>query len=352
MVSPMRRDSGLLAESWYAAAQSHEVTKKAPVGRVVMGEMIVLFRKPDGQVVAMIDRCLHRNALLSEGDVFDGCIGCPYHGWTYDASGRCINIPSEGPEGQAPEDERRLPTFPVAEQDGLVWLWMGVDAAPQGRPFSMPHYRSPGWEAYYMKTRFENGVTNLVENFMDVPHTVFVHKGWFRSRARKRVPTTVERTEDSVLVTYDQPKDSIGFTEKLLNPKGLPMLHTDKFYMPNTTRVDYVFGDEERAFVITSTCTPMRELETEVYTLISFKLGPFNQLGKAFLPYYTRKVIEQDVDIMQIQGRALRHYGAPEFTSTPADTLHVHIEALREWAASGGEGERPAPVTERMDFWI
>ena len=352
VVSKMRRESGRLAEYWYAAAKSDEVGTDRPVGAVVLGEMVVLWRGADRRVLAMKDRCLHRNALLSEGDVFDGCLGCPYHGWTYDASGRCINIPSEGPNGKAPEQERRLETYPVLERDGLVWVWMGVGTQPDKEPFSMPHYATPGWGAYYMKTRFQNNVTNLVENFMDVPHTVFVHKGWFRSRSRKRVPTTVERTDHSVLVTYDQPRDSIGFTEKILNPQGLPMVHTDKFYMPNTTRVDYVFGDEARAFVITSTCTPISEYETEVYTLISYKLGLFNAVARFFLPAYTRKVIEQDVDIMAIQGRGLRHYGEAEFTSTPADTLHVHIEALRAWAESGQAAPPPPPVVERMDFWI
>ena len=104
--SEMRRRSGLLAEYWYAAAKSDEVTARSPLGRVLLGEMIVLWRTPDGQPVAMLDRCLHRNALLSEGELFDGCIGCPYHGWTYDRAGLCINVPSEGPNGGAPGGTR------------------------------------------------------------------------------------------------------------------------------------------------------------------------------------------------------------------------------------------------------
>ncbi len=354
MVSDLRVGSGLLTEYWYAAARSDELTSKKPIGRVVMGEMLVLWRAPEGKAIAMVDRCLHRNALLSEGDLFDGCIGCPYHGWTYDQAGRCISVPSEGENGAAPRTERRLTTFPVKEQDGLIWVWMGLDGAPQAgvEPFSMPRWNTPGWGAYYMTTRFENNVTNLVENFMDVPHTVFVHRGWFRSRARRRIETRVERTHSSVLVTYDQPGDSIGATHLLLNPERLPMVHTDKFYMPSTTRVDYTFGDERRAFIITSTCTPIDTTTTTVYTLISYKLGRFNPLAALVLPWYTRKVIQQDVEIMAIQGRALRHYGGHEFTSTPADTLHVHIEALRGWAEQGGIGDPPAAITERMVFWI
>ncbi len=341
---------GLLARYWYAAALSSEVGRKQPIGRVVLGEMLVLWRKRDGQAVAMRDRCLHRNALLSEGDLFDDCIGCPYHGWTYDAQGRCVNVPSEGPDGK-PHTEKRLATYPVCERDGLVWVWL-APGEPTREPFPFPDRQAPGWGSYFMTTEFDNGVTNLVENFMDVPHTVWVHRGWFRNRARKRVGATVERTPSSVLVTYDQPKDSIGFTSRIMNPRGLPMVHTDKFYMPNTTRVDYVFGDTATAFVITSTCTPVAPMKTRVYTLISYKLGLLNPLGRLLLPFYTRQVIEQDVDIMAIQGRGLAHYGTTDFNSTPADALHVHIEALRGYEEAGGVGPPPAPVTEQIEFWI
>src|SRR5687768_5199091 len=293
----MRRRSGLLTEYWYAAALSEEVSPREPLGRVVLGEMLVLWRNAEGRAIAMSDRCLHRNALLSEGDLFNGCIGCPYHGWTYDQTGLVINVPSEGPSGGAPSGERRLTTFPTKEQDGLIWVWMGLDGVPKPgiEPFSMPHWRTPGWRAYYMTTRFPNNVTALVENFMDVPHTVFVHRGWFRSRSRKEVGMKVERTPDSVLVTYDQPEDIIGFSKIVLNPKGLPMTHTDKFYMPNVTRVDYLFGEAETGFVITSTCTPISPFETQVYTLISYKLGVFNDALKGFMNFYTRRVIQQDV---------------------------------------------------------
>lgn len=346
-ISQMRARSKELCNHWYAAAKSEELTNK-PLGRIVLGEMLVLFRV-FGQPVALLDRCLHRNALLSEGEVKNGCVACPYHGWTYNADGEVVHVPSEGGPPQAPY---RSAPFPVREQDGLIWVWMGHERAPRDeQPFPMPYYSAPGWNRYYMTTRFSNSVTNLVENFMDVPHTVFVHKGWFRTRAQRLVRATVERTKDSVLVTYDQPSDAIGFSARVLNPKGLPMVHTDKFYMPNTTRVDYVFGQEDTAFVITSTCTPISEHETMVYTLISYKLGLFNHLARFFLPWYTRRVIQQDVEIMANQGRALQHYDTHRFNSTPADTLHLHIEALRD-RAQAGEGPRPEPRIDEMEFWV
>jgi hypothetical protein len=155
-------------------------------------------------------------------------------------------------------------------------------------------------------------------------------------------------------VTYEQPNDSIGWSGRILNPRGLPMLHTDKFYMPNNTRVDYVFGQAaapQRAFVITSTCTPISAFETHVYTLISYRFGWFNWIARWFLPFYTHKVIAQDVEIMQVQGTALKHR-PPAFRNTQADRLHEFIESLREHAATGATGPAPEPRTDRIEFWI
>ena len=347
-IAPMRASAGRLRDAWYAAAQSKQVGRGRPLGRAILGERIALWRLKNGSIACISDHCAHRNALLSEGKVIADEIACPYHGWMYDHGGACTMIPSAGPNDVSCH-RFQIPKFPVHERDGLVWVWFGY-GAPDHEPFEMPHYDEPGWRTYYMETEFSNGVTHLVENFMDVPHTVFVHGTWFRRRRARRVEATVERTTDSVLVTYHDQADSIGVTDRILNPRGLPLMHTDKFFMPNNTRVDYVYGDSVTAFVIASTCTPIEPFRTRVFTLISYKLGFLNPFAGLFLPWYTRKVIQQDVEIMSIQGRSLRHLGATAFNETPADSLHEDIEALRHCAAE--DRPIPAPRTRRMEFWI
>ena len=345
----MRDTCGRLKEAWYAAGLSTGLGAKRPIGCVILGEPLVLWRKADGGPVAKEDRCAHRNAPLSHGKVSAGAIGCPYHGWTYDAQGRCVSVPSEGPGAAPPRCAIR--SFPVLERHGLLWVWMG-DGAPSAEPFPMPYRETPGWGSYYMVTEFRNEVTHLVENFMDVPHTRFVHSGWFRKQGNKRIRVVVERTADSVLVTYHQPDDKIGFTGRILNPGNAPMGHTDNFYMPNTTRVDYTFGPR-RGFTITSTCTPRGPFDTVVYTLITYKLGWMNALSPLWLPFYTRKVIQQDVDIMRIQGDNLRRFGGkPRFHSTQADLLHRFIESLRDHAERDDGSDPPAPRVEEVSFWI
>jgi len=288
--------------------------------------------------------------MLSEGFVTDGCLACPYHGWRYDSEGRLVHIPSEGPTSKG-RPRRRLVLFPSREASGLVWVGRGDPERIDHEPFSFPHHGEAGWDSYYMVTPFQNDVTNCVENFMDVPHTVTVHAGWFRSDTRRPVRTTVERTADSVLVTYHQEADSIGFSDLILNPRREPVTHTDRFYMPNITRVDYSFGST-RAFIITSQCTPVTETETLVFTAITYRVESWlRPLFRLFMRPYTRRVIQQDVVIMANQGRSLRRYGA-EFANAPVDVIHRYIESLRDWAAGGEVGSSPKPASAEVTFYV
>lgn len=348
----MRWTSGTLHQNWYVAALSRQVTNKTPFASTVLEEPLVLFRGADGRATALSDRCLHRNAALSGGKLFDGCIGCPYHGWTYDGDGRCVIVPSEGP-ASAPRTKRRVDRFPVVEQDGVVWVFMGdpENAAAQ-QPFRFPHVGETGWRNYFMLTTFDGGVTDLVENFMDVPHTAFVHSGWFRKAGTaKRAEATVECTSNAVLVEYFQPDDSIGFFRWLPKPDGKDMTHTDRFFMPNVTRVDYMWG-ERRGTVITSQITPVAPDRAIVYTAIAFRFGVLNPFARLFLPAYTRIVINQDVAIMANQTANLRRFGERRFHGTDADIIHHGIEALREHALNGGTGPAPPPFASRISFWM
>lgn len=353
---PLRKRCGLLSEYWYAGALSRDVKVNKPVTTVIMETRIVIWRSKDGSLSAIRDRCAHRNTMLSQGYVNrkTNCIVCPYHGWEFDRDGNCTRVPSENWQGKQ-SSSRSIESFPVTESDGHVWIWMGLNKEPdpEKQPFKLPYLdgKAPGWRHFQIINDFDNEVTNLVENFMDVPHTVLVHAGWFRSRSNKQVKTTMERTRDSVLVTYHQEKDVIGFTERLINPKKLPLYHTDKFYMPNNTRVDYTFGEGDRGFIIVSTSTPISDLKTRVYTTIIYKLGWLRHGAGAWLPAYVQKIIDQDLEITANQAVSMQEE-APSFKSTPADTLHVFIESLRNWEASGRTGRPPKPMKKDVMFWI
>ena len=80
---------------WYVAAWPHELTAQQPLARTILGDDLVLFRTPEGQAVAMEDRCAHRLAPLSKGRIEAGGIRCMYHGVKFDTQGRCLEVPAQ-----------------------------------------------------------------------------------------------------------------------------------------------------------------------------------------------------------------------------------------------------------------
>jgi len=105
---------------WYVAAWSHELTADAPIGRVIIGEPVVLYRRRGGSVVALEDRCPHRLAPLSLGRVEGDDLRCMYHGLRFGSDGVCKEMPAR------PQPPRlAVRTFPVVERWSWIWVWMG-----------------------------------------------------------------------------------------------------------------------------------------------------------------------------------------------------------------------------------
>jgi phenylpropionate dioxygenase-like ring-hydroxylating dioxygenase large terminal subunit len=352
IIPPLRERDGKLRENWYIACLSKELRSGTPLARKIYEKSYVLFRGADGKPSCFPDRCLHRAVRLSEGDCRDGNLTCPYHGWVYAADGRVVAIPSGGP--QKTERDLRIAALPTLEQDGCIWVWMG-DGPPQPAtpPWRFPRQDDSAWTHYFMITDFPNEVTHLAENFMDVPHTIFVHKHWFRTQALKEVPIDLEVGNRRVLVTYHQPQDAIGWTQWLLNPRSQPMVHTDEFIYPNITRVDYAFG-EDHGFIINSQCTPIETLSSRVYTYIAYRTGAswLTRLLKPLFRFYTRVVIEQDVKIMQNQARSFREDFDPRFKATDADEIHLAIERLRSLGREGDPLLNTFTKKREKKFWI
>src|SRR5262249_39765677 len=125
--------------AWYIAAWSDEVAG-APVARRILGEPIVLFRDASGAVAALQDRCCHRGAPLSLGEVVPQGLHCGYHGLVFDRPGQCVLVP--GDHRVPPGAE--VKTYPVAERDALVWVWMGDAGQPdRDRIIPYPYHNGP-----------------------------------------------------------------------------------------------------------------------------------------------------------------------------------------------------------------
>jgi nitrite reductase/ring-hydroxylating ferredoxin subunit len=322
----------VLKGHWYVAAASDDL-RRAPLRRAVEGEVLVLFRDSAGRAHALHDRCAHRGMALSRGRVVADCLQCPYHGWKYDGSGRVAEVPALG-DGDGLPRSRLLRSYPLAETDGQVWVWIG-EGAPGHGPFRFPHYGDPGWASFVMNHRFDAPVEACLENFLDVPHTFFVHPGLFRGRALRPSRARVRRHPDSVEAEFLDETPLEGWGPRLVFPRGTVMRHTDRFILPSISRVDYAFGEEHR-FIITSQCTQREEYVTDVTTVVTWRLPLPPWLIGPFVRLYCRGVIRQDLDLLRVVGDQLRRTGNAA-VSTSADLLGRHIMGLRRRAAEGAE---------------
>ena len=131
-----------LREYWYPAIRSSELPNNKPVPVTMLGDNIVFFRDAQGAARAMENRCPHRSALLSLGQVgvyAPGTITCRYHGMTFDGEGNCVAVLTEGPDSRAC-GRITAKTYPVAEAGRVVWVYMG-DKAPGSLMDTVPHIR-------------------------------------------------------------------------------------------------------------------------------------------------------------------------------------------------------------------
>ena len=165
------RRVGTHPDHWYPMAWSHELKAGKTYAARFAGQPIVLVRPKQGAVFALEDRCAHRQVPLSKG-VVDGCsLRCGYHGWTYDASGSCTDVPYLG-KNKLPNGVR---AYPCREEAGLVFIFPG-DPAKAEQAF--PKLGGAGNPAYKTR-RFGREVachySFMHENLMDMNHQ-FLHR--------------------------------------------------------------------------------------------------------------------------------------------------------------------------------
>ena len=333
---------------WYVVAESEEL-KSSVLGRKVLDERIAVFRDHTGRAVALQDRCLHRSAPLSKGWVEGGRLRCCYHGWVYDGSGRVVEVPSLAGDSDA-IGECSARAYAVCERDGYVYVRLSDERVGEFEPFAMPYFGVKGWRHVRLVNHFNNNVTNCVENFVDIPHTAYVHARIFRSKRNEKLRAHVERKAGSVTVTYGNETRNLGLFSWFLNGSGHEITHRDAFHMPNVTCVEYVF-DRRRHFIITSQSVPLSECETLVYTDLTYDYGPWNAIAGYFVKRVAQKIIDQDVEILAQQMDVIKKHGA-HFAQTPADLIHVFIESIRR-EIQMGEDPRLLPEQSRdIEFWV
>jgi phenylpropionate dioxygenase-like ring-hydroxylating dioxygenase large terminal subunit len=188
----------VMLDDWHAVARSDEVYGDRLVGRVLLEEDIVLWRSAEG-LRAWQDRCPHRGAKLSLGQVRGpDRVGCPYHGWQFDPEGRCRLTPAA--PGAAPPSKAVVRGYRVAEAHGLVWVSLGE---PTGGPPDLAE-ADAGYELVVTGPyAIATSGPRAIENFLDMAHFAFVHRGWLGAEPHTEIPDYAVETDESGVSVRD-----------------------------------------------------------------------------------------------------------------------------------------------------
>jgi phenylpropionate dioxygenase-like ring-hydroxylating dioxygenase large terminal subunit len=187
-----------LKNCWYVGAFADELSEK-PLARTLVGEPIVMFRLQDGSVAALADRCCHRGLPLVHGEVVPEGLRCGYHGLIFNAAGRCVRIPGQDSIPAA----ACVASYPIVEQDRVVWLWMGDPALAD--PAEIPRYpwhEAAGWRHKGQLKPMKAPQQLIIDNLLDLTHVGYVHRSTIGGTpdAHSFAEMKTSRTEDSVSV--------------------------------------------------------------------------------------------------------------------------------------------------------
>lgn len=163
----------VLLNDWHPVAELAQFAHQPVLATRLLGEDLVLWH--DGNTYhAWQDLCIHRGAKLSLGKLVDGCLMCPYHGWTYNTEGRCVRIPAH--PTQTPPAKARVHRYLARERYGLLWVCLGE---PSGEIPPFPEWEQPGFVAAVCGpfAHIRANGPRLIENYLDAAHFPFVHGG-------------------------------------------------------------------------------------------------------------------------------------------------------------------------------
>jgi phenylpropionate dioxygenase-like ring-hydroxylating dioxygenase large terminal subunit len=231
-----------LRNAWYVAMFSSDLAPGKLLHRTILNEPILFYRKTDGGVAAMTDRCSHRFAPLSMGKLLPGDkVQCIYHGIEFGADGRCVKNPHG--KGVIPM-AAHLRSYPVVERHSLIWIWMGDKKAD---PATIPdysclddrpalHVTRPGY------LRVAASYDLVVDNLLDLSHISYVHVGILGNADTATAEVVVDQKGDVISVTRNSKDAETPGILKMMSPAGFErgdQWNTISWYPPSNLMLEF-----------------------------------------------------------------------------------------------------------------
>jgi vanillate O-demethylase monooxygenase subunit len=338
---------------WYVAAYSHEVGREL-FGRMILGEPLVLYRtEGDGRAVALADRCVHRRFPLSASRLDGDRIVCGYHGFTYDTTGTCVYVPGQ----QRIPRTARVASYPLVEQDSLIWVWVGDPALAD--PGAIPrarHLDSPDWVTVHGMEPIDADYGLLVDNLLDLSHETYLHGGYIGTPEVAETPINTEVDEGAGIVRVSRRMDdaecppfyarSTGIEGRITRWQDIeyfaPCLYLLHSRVAPVGVLPEPDGSDPNAFhtEITYAITPSGDGHVYDFWAVSRDFARDDEEVTTFLRDFNHTVVMQDVDALNLLQKTL----GSERTGYQELSINIDtggLAARRILARLVDEGDKP-----------
>ena len=316
------------------------------LARRYAGDPIAVIRSADGELFALENRCAHRQVPLTHG-VVQGCtVKCGYHGWAYDNTGKCIDVPYLGRE--------RLPngvkSYPCREVDGLIFIFPGDPALADDRlPARLAGKANGAYKTRQLNREVAAHYTFMHENLFDMNHQ-FLHRRQMGSIKAHCLGRRQGENWAEVDYTFSRPQGSATVGESAILGVMRKRGEGDNTDLM-TIRTEYPYqhlrvwvGDGEPALSVWLGYTPLdREQRTNrTFGYLSVKRPKITGLIDAAWPFvtmFTEQIFREDKEIVELEQLAHDRQGADW-----NNEIFPPIKDLREVLARCGARSEPPPA--------
>jgi vanillate O-demethylase monooxygenase subunit len=296
-------------DCWYVAATADEVGDGL-TSRRILDTPVVLYRLADGTVAALEDRCAHRPYPLSAGHREGDQLVCGYHGCTYDATGRCVRMPSQ----DNPPSGAQVRAFPVVERGPFVWVWTGTLGGERLRPPpSTPWLQGDGWSSVGERRDVAANFLLLHEHYLDLTNVFAMHPELVPPGIEALPPLEeVEVSELSVSYVRELPKAPLAPWEAqvsgLDSVESFGRKETGTFVTPGLHKQTYTITSAdgpELELVRTHGFTPESAGTTHVFLQISWRGAAVSPHAGAQLAAVFHEMANRDLAVLETMQRCL-----------------------------------------------
>src|SRR5665213_3391211 len=304
--------------------------------------MVVMYRTESGQVVALEDRCPHRNLPLSKGElVGPDRIQCGYHGLEFNPAGRCLY----NPDTKKPVPWANVKSYAVEERNGWIYIWMGDGSCADRTtvPWINERMQTKGYDYIGDRSNPRCNYRYAIDNLLTISHVRYIHKAAGSMELVERAKRTVTLIQDPVMgqgvrlkhVTRDMPVSSYysnlsGRMDRWFLADYYPPGYFYIRYDSPPAKPGELVMNEDGAWQILHAMTPETESSSHDFWAHVHQAGVYVGEAAEEFERQPRKVIAEDTVVYEAMQACVEHHGGTDIQPKgflPED--HAFVESRR-----------------------